>query len=149
MSPDIERTIFHYYPQRALVSPLENESIRWDYDADYSTLKAVLRELEVLDPQLRSGTRGRYDISEEIVLFDSLRLQLSYIGPYAALDYGLERELGEAERDRRRAVERVLTGHGLSVLGQGDLDEQVPWIQHGTPTGIATVWDCLFVHPEA
>src|SRR5260221_12091320 len=99
MNSDLERTIIHYYPQRALVSPLENDAISWDYDSSYVTLKGVLAELEKIDPSVRPGTRGRYDISEELVVADSIRLQLCYIGPYAALNYGFDRDLDEDERE--------------------------------------------------
>lgn len=145
MTPEIERTIIHYYPQRALVSPLENEEINWDYDADYATLKGVLRDLKTVDPDLRPGTRGRYDISEEVVLFDDLRVQLSYIGPFAALNYGLHQDLDEDTRERIERIEKILERHGLLLLAEEELDENVPWIQPSA----ATVWNCLFVHPEA
>lgn len=150
MNSELERTIIHYYPQRALVSPLENDTISWDYDPSYATLKAVLAELKSIDPGLRPGTRGRYDISEEQVLLDTLRLQLCYIGPFAALNYGLDRELDEDEREVVRRVEKLLEKHGILLLEHQDLEEIVPWIQHGTPgRRSATVWNCLFVHPEA
>ena len=145
MTPEIERTIIHYYPQRALVSPLDNDDINWDYDSDYSTLKGVLRDLKTLDPELRPGTRGRYDISEEVLLFNELRVQLSYIGPFAALNYGLGQDLDEDTRERIERIEKILEKHGLVLLAEDELDECVPWIQPSA----ATVWHCLFVHPEA
>ncbi len=145
MTPEIERTIIHYYPQRALVSPLDNDDINWDYDSDYSTLKGVLRDLKTLDPELRPGTRGRYDISEEVLLFNELRVQLSYIGPFAALNYGLGQDLDEDTRERIERIEKILEKHGLVLLAEDELDESVPWIQPSA----ATVWHCLFVHPEA
>ena len=148
MNSELERTIIHYYPKRALVSPLDDEQVSWDYDPAYGTLKAVLSELKKVDPDLRPGTRGRYDISEELVLIDAIRVQLCYIGPYAALNYGLERDLDEDEREVVRRVEGVLSKHGISLLEESDLDEMVPWIQHGS-RGRATVWNCLFVHPES
>lgn len=150
MSPDIEQTIIHYYPQRALVSPLDDENIAWDYDSDYRSLKALLSELEAIDTNLRPGTRGSYDISEELVLFGAIRLQVSYIGPFAALNYGLHSDLDENGRANLRAVEGLLAKHGFQILNDEALDEVVPWIQHGTHTGSqATVWNCLFVHPDA
>lgn len=149
MNSDLERTIIHYYPQRALVSPLENDTIHWDYDTGYTTLKAILAELKAIDPAHRPGTRGRHDISEEVVLLGTLRLQLCYIGPYAALNYGLERDLSEDERDAIRRVEKILEKHGVQILSDRELGETVPWIQRGTARGTpATVWNCLFVHPD-
>lgn len=148
MNSELERTIIHYYPQRALISPLDNEAITWDYDPNYGTLKAIIAELKALDPKLRPGTRGRYDISEELVLIDDVRLQLCYIGPYAALNYGIERELDEDQRELVRRIEKIFDKHGVQLLPEAELDEMVPWIQHGTK-GRATVWNCLFVHPEA
>lgn len=150
MIPVIEQTIIHYYPQRALVSPLENENISWDYDSEYRSLKGLLADLEALDPKMRPGTRGAYDISEELVLFGSIRLQVSYIGPFAALNYGLPSDLDEAGRANLRAIEKLLTKHGFQTLNDEALEEVVPWIQHGVETGAnATVWNCLFVHPDA
>jgi hypothetical protein len=146
MNSDLERTIIHYYPQRALISPLENDGVSWDYDPSYGTLKQILADLKSVDPSTRPGTRGRYDISEELVLKESIRLQLCYLGPYAALNYGLERELDEDERELVRRVERVLEKYGVMLLDEGDLEETVPWIQQGAMG--ATVWNCLFVHPE-
>lgn len=147
MNSELERTIIHYYPQRALVSPLENDNVSWDYDPSYGTLKAVLADLKKIDPELRPGTRGRYDISEELILIDELRLQLCYLGPYAALNYGVERDLDEDQRELVRRVEGVLEKHGIALLPEQELDDPVPWIQHGTASR-ATVWNCLFVHPE-
>src|SRR5574339_1161009 len=98
MAPAVERTIIQYYPGQSLVSPLDDERIVWDYDADNAILRAVVRALTELDPTLRSGTRGRYDLSEELILFDELRLQLCYLGPYAALNYGVERARSEEAR---------------------------------------------------
>lgn len=149
MSPDIEQTIIHYYPQRALVSPLDDENINWDYDSDYRTLKALLAELKTLDPELKPGTRGSYDISEELLVFGRIRLQVSYIGPFAAVNYGVGESLDEATRANLRDVERLLDKHGFQLLKDEALDETVPWIQHGTNKGSeTTVWHCLFVHPE-
>jgi hypothetical protein len=149
MDSGVERTIIHYYPRRALVSPLDNEAVTWDYDPSYAALKAVLADLARIDPDLRPGTRGRYDISEELILAGSIRLQLCYIGPYAALNYGVDRDLDEDEREILRRTEKVLEKHGLELLDKRALDELVPWIQHGTPERQrATVWNCLFVHPE-
>jgi hypothetical protein len=149
MAPDVERTIIQYYPKQALVSPLDDERIVWDYDTDNAILRALIAELEALDPSLRNGTRGRYDISEELILFDALRLQLCYLGPYAALNYGVERTLGEEARERARRIREILEGRGVTLLSEAELDESVPWIRHGLPAGArATVWNCLFVHPE-
>lgn len=148
MTPEIERTIIHYYPTRALVSPLENEGIAWEYDSDNSTLKSLVADLKDLDPELRPGTRGRYDISEELLLFGGMRLQLSYIGPFAALNYGVEADLDEDQREYVRRIEKALDAHGIMLLEESELSEMVPWIQQGA-RGSATVWNCLFVHPEA
>ncbi|MCB9650463.1 MAG: hypothetical protein H6730_28325 [Deltaproteobacteria bacterium] len=148
MTPEVEQTIIHYYPQRALVSPLDNADISWDYDTDNRSLKALLVDLENLDPDLRPGTRCNYEISEELVLFEKVRLQLSYIGPFAALNYGLPQDLDEDGRERVRRLESMLAKHGFQILNDDTLDEVVPWIQQGTIQN-ATVWNCLFVHPDA
>jgi hypothetical protein len=150
MAPDVERTILHYYPKQALVSPLDDEQIAWDYDVDNAVLRAVIADLQTLDPTLRNGTRGRYDISEELILFDNLRLQICYLGPFAALGYGVERRLNEDARERADRIRQILEEHGIAVLSTTDLEESVPWIRHGLPRGThANVWSCLFVHPEA
>jgi hypothetical protein len=150
MMPAIEQTIIHYYPQRALVSPLDDESINWDYDSEYRNLKGLLADLEAMDSAMRPGTRGAYDISEELVVFESIRLQVSYIGPFAAMNYGLPSELDESGRANLKSVQDALTKHGFQVLNDDALGEPVPWIQQGAHTGSnATVWNCLFVHPEA
>lgn len=150
MDSEIERTIIHYYPQRALVSPLQSDSIVWDYDPEYSTLKRVIAELQGLDPSLGPsavvpGTRGRYDLGEELILCGSIRLQLSYLGPFAASCFQLGRELDEGERELERKAIAILGRHGIRVLPPEVLAEPVPWIQHGGP---ADVWSCLFVLPE-
>ncbi|MCK6544390.1 hypothetical protein L6R52_00840 [Myxococcota bacterium] len=147
MDSEIERVIIHYYPQRALVSPLASDAITWDYDTGYATLKSILAALKALDPELKPGTRGRYDISEELVIVGGLRLQLSYLGPFAALNHGLDRELDEDARELARRATEILERHGVRVLSEEELDERVPWIQ--LPKGnTATVWSCLFVLPE-
>jgi hypothetical protein len=143
----IEQTITHYYPRRALVSPLDDASITWEYDPKYETLKAVLADLKQLDPELRPGTRASYDVSEEVILFDRLHLQLSYVGPFAALNYRVEEETDEVDQERSRRIREVVERHGLRLLESQELGEAVPWIQHGLPSGTtATVWDCLFLN---
>jgi hypothetical protein len=145
MQSEIERTIMRYYPQRALVSPLDQQAAPWDYDPEHRVLKAILKDLEAIDAKLRPGTRGAYDISEELVLADGQRLQICYLAPYAAWNYGLERDDDPGARELRRKVEAVLKKHGVFILTQDDLAEGVPWIQHGSA---ATVWNCLFVRDE-
>jgi hypothetical protein len=144
MDADLERTIIHYYPRRVLQTPLDNDAINWDYDPSFKQLKTILSELKTIDPELRPGTRGRYDISEELVVFKTVRLQLSYLGPYGALNHGLARELDEDEREIVRRVKKVLDKHGVRILNDGELSDRVPWIQHGS----ATIWDCLFLLPH-
>jgi len=145
MHSDIEQTIMQYYPQRSLVSPLDNDDIRWDYDPEHKSLKELLEDLKTIDPDVRPGTRGDYVISEEIVVLDGLRLQVCYLGPYAAVNYGFDRDFSEKERDALKDVKAALAKHGFTLLENDDLTEQVPWIQHGTET-MATVWNCLFAH---
>lgn len=141
MSPDVERTIVHFYPRRALSSPLLDDGIAWSWDADNAILKALLSDLEALDGDLAPGTRGGYDVSEELIAFGDVRVQLSYLGPFAAIDYGTK-PLPRAERPEFVArVRDALRTHGYLVLSQTELDEEVPWIHHGG----ATVWACLFV----
>jgi hypothetical protein len=149
MTPEIERTIIQYYPRQALISPLDDDGIHWDYDPDNATLRSIVASLAQIDGSMRNGTRGRYDISEEVILFDFFRVQLCYIGPYAAVNFGLGRRLTEEQRDQLRQITEVLEEHGVTVLAEADLVESVPWIRHGTHNGSgATVWNCLFVHPE-
>jgi hypothetical protein len=142
--PDVEATIAHFYPERRLANPSGNRAIVWSYDPKNTTLKAIVSELEALAPT-RAGTRGRYDLSEELEI-GALRLQLSYLGPYAALNYGItsDVDLDGALVDRQAAsdVRRILDRHRVQLLTTSELDEQVPWI--GT---YATVWNCLFVLP--
>jgi hypothetical protein len=149
MRSDVERTIMHYYPQRALVSPIDNDTVTWDWDPSYTVLKAILAQLEGMDPTMRPGTRASYDISEEVVLGGKIHLQLSYIGPYAAIDYGLEREEDDEDtREMKRRVEKTLETHGVDVLSTLELEEKAPWIQHGLEAKRpATVWQCLFLLP--
>lgn len=150
MAPDIEQAIIHHYPRQALVSPLEDENVAWDYDSDNSRLRALVADLRRLDPELRPGTRGDYAVSEELVLFGGTRLQVSFIGPFAALDYGLSPKLDEEGRANVREVEAVLARHDFQILKDEVLEEAVPWIKHGVGEGgQATVWNCLFVHPDA
>ncbi len=147
MAPEIERVIMHYYPQRVLQSPLDNDGIRWDYDADHRVLKSLVADLTRLDPGLRPGTRGGYDVSEELVLMDELRLLVCYLGPYVAWSHDLDLE-SEDGREVRRRAEVILREHGLVLLDKDVLEQSVPWIQHGTH-GSATVFHCLFVNDEA
>lgn len=145
MRSDIERAIIHYYPERALANPAENAAITWSYDADHAILKAVLGDLQAIDAGAHPGSRGANDLSEEVVLGE-LHLQLSYLGPWAALNHALERDLSEDEREMARRIERALQKHGIEILSTEDLAEPVRWIRHGAPDGeAATVWSCLFV----
>jgi hypothetical protein len=147
MDSALERIIIHYYPARALASPLADGNIRWDYDADNQVLKTILRELEEADLSVRAGTRSDYQIGEELVVGGRVRLQLSYLGPYAAIAHGPgagPRMTDDATEDLVRTIEDVLAAQGVRVLSQDELDETVPWIRHGGP---ATVWQCLFALP--
>ncbi len=150
MRSDIEQTILHYYPNRILRSPLDDGSITWTWDTDHAELKALLRDLEAIDPEMANGTRCAYDISEELVLQKQIRLQLSYLGPYAAIDHA--RNADDDDEDRRevkRRIERALEAHGIELLAEHELDEAAPWIQHGLEDRRpATVWQCLFLLPD-
>ncbi len=142
MRPEVERAIAHFYPRRALVSPWEDPSVVWSYDPKGVISKAIVRDLESLDPGTRPGTRGEYDLSEELEI-GAIRLQLSYLGPFAALDYRLavEVDLDGHPLDRRAGdVRRILERHDTLVLSTGELEERADWIRNH-----ATVWDCLFV----
>jgi len=138
--PDVAATIAHFYPDRRLADPTENRAIVWSYDPKSTTLKAIVSEL-----QARAGTRGGYDLSEELEI-GALRLQLSYLGPYAALNYGIasDVDLDGTIVDRQAAsdVRRILEKHRVQLLTASELDERAPWI-----ATYATVWDCLFVLP--
>lgn len=136
VSPDVHRTIAHFYPGGKLISPRENRSIRYEHDPKNVTLRAIVAELEAIDKNTRPGTRGRYDLSEELELGEH-KLQLSYLGPYAALDY----EEDPFEDETAAKIRAVLERHGVRLLAHAELDERVPALD-------ATVWDCLFVLPE-
>lgn len=144
MNSELERTIIHFYPKGALTSPLDDPTIDWTWDPRNEVLKALLADLQAIDPEVRPGTRGDYVISEEQIVGDDLRIQLSYLGPYAALNYRADRDLDEDRRERLRRVEKVLEKHGYLLIREDDLEERVPWIRHGGP---ATAWNCLFEHP--
>lgn len=137
VSPDVHRTIAHFYPGGELISPWENRSIRYEHDSKNVALRAIVAELEQIDKNTRPGTRGRYDVSEELEVGEH-KLQLSYLGPFAALDYEEELFEDEAAAKIRAALER----HGVRLLSHAELIERVPSLD-------ATVWDCLFVIPEA
>lgn len=147
MDSAIERIVVHYYPSRTLVSPLADRNIRWEYDADNQVLKTILRALEKAELGVRAGTRSDYQIGEELVVGDRVRLQLSYLGPYAAIAHGAGggRTMTDDETDDVvRTIEDVLAAHGVRVLSKEELDEPVLWITHGGP---ASVWQCLFSLP--
>lgn len=147
MSPEIERTIIHYYPNRALTSPVQSDDIGWDYDPDHRTLERILEALEERLPEVKPGDRGGYDISEELVLAPAVRLQLCYLGPYAAINHRLPASIAVDGYDHGvvRLAREVLRRNGVTVLDQSELDEVVPWIQVSRAAGqAATVWDCLF-----
>ena len=150
MDSEIERTIIHYYPQRALVSPLQSDVVRWDYDTSYATLKSILAELKTVDPLLRPGTRGRYDISEELVLCDVVNVQLCLLGPYVAVNHGVARSPDAWARDLGSSVEVAMRACGIEVLGDDVLQLPAPWIRFvgTTPRRPATVYECLFLHPK-
>lgn len=145
MKHHVEEAIMHYYPKRALLSPLKDPSVRWSYDPKYQQLKALLEELKEIDPSAKPGTRPSFDISEELVLRKAIHVYLSYLGPFAAINHGLVDDLDEAQQETLRATERALARHKFDVLTESELTELVPWIvQGGAPP--ATVWDCLFVN---
>jgi hypothetical protein len=141
--PDVERTILHFYPRRELKSPVGDPEVVWDYDPSFQRLKAVLAELKVLDPGMEPSARSRGELSEEVVLLGGLRLTLSYLGPYAALNHGMERPSGEVAWDGERAIQQTLDRHGIQLLAEEALTEAVPWITRGR----ADVWACLFAGP--
>jgi hypothetical protein len=140
MDAAIERIIVHCYPTGMLASLRADSS---DYDADHRVLKAILRELEEADLMVKQGTRSDYRIGEELVV-SGVRLQLSYLGPYAAIAHGPgggPLMTDDDTDDVVRTIEDVLGDHGVRVLSREELDETAEWIRHGGP---ATVWQCLF-----
>ncbi len=146
MDSEIERTIFHYFPERKLESPLKNRAVTWDYDPRYTALKAVLSQLKAVDSSLRPGTRGHYDLSEEVVFRGgAVRLQLSYLGPFAALNHLHDVELSEDDRELQSRIRQVLQRNRITVLDAATLTERVGWIPSALKGRAATVWNCLFV----
>lgn len=143
MNAEVERTIIQFYPRRALVSPLDDANVSWSWDVDNRELKATVAALKALDPDMRPGTRGSYDVSEELILFGDVRVQLCYLAPFAAIDHQIRRGPDAEYRQQKRRIEQVLDAHGYELLLDRELEQHVPWIQ---PAG-ATVWECLFVPP--
>lgn len=137
---EIERAVIRHYPEQALATPKS-----YEYDSTYATLKQVLADLRKIDPGLTPGTRTRPELSEEWILIGTLRLQLSIVGPFAALNYGVEHDLDEDERELAERIRGVLDEHGIALLEPVDLDERVPWIRRGQA---ANVWNCLFAFPD-
>src|SRR5689334_22359621 len=84
---EVERIVVNYYPRRTLVSPLGDHSISWQHDVEYRSLLGVLEALAKLGHTIGPGVRSPYDISEEWIVGDALHLQLSYLGPFAAIDH--------------------------------------------------------------
>jgi len=146
MDHHIEDTIAKFYPKQVLISPLSDPSVNWAYDPKYEKLKALLTELREMDSTAHPGTRPNFDISEEVVLLDNIHIYLSYLGPFAAINYGDDLELDESQQEAVRAVERLLARHKVTLLDDGELDESVAWITAGTTGRHARVWDCLFVN---
>jgi hypothetical protein len=146
MDKGIEKTVMQYYPERLLASPLDNERIRWDYDPNHALLKKVVAALSRIDPTLRAGSRGDYVISEEVVLLDGIKLQLSYLGPYAALNYGAKQPLSHKDAVVVEKVRTVLNEHNITLLSENDLNEASTWIRGTHDEKAITVWNCLFAN---
>jgi hypothetical protein len=145
VSPEIQRTIERHYPKRALTDPADDPSVKWSWDVDNSILRAIVAELSALDPVTRPGTRGRHSISEEL-LVGRLHVQLSHLGPFAALNHragsALDVEIDPQILARAEEIRRVLGVHGVMLLELEALDAPSEWIAG------ATVWDCLFEGPK-
>ncbi|MEL6183474.1 MAG: hypothetical protein AAFU79_02545 [Myxococcota bacterium] len=136
--------IGHFYPQRALCSPLDDPSIVWPWDPSHQCLRATVEALRSLDPSLRPGTRGQLEVSEELVLGDGVRIQLSFLSPFAAVDFDRMRPL--ADRSVTPKAVSVIESFGYTVLS----DEELRASARGIQVGSARVWDCLFApFPEA
>jgi hypothetical protein len=146
MNDQTERTIMKFYPKQALASPLTDTSITWSYDPKYEQLKALLTELRGLDSEAHAGTRVTFDISEEVVLRENVHVYLSYLGPFAAINFGLAVEWDESQQECARAVERALARHKYTLLDDAELEEGVAWIVSRTGGNAPRVWDCLFVN---
>lgn len=145
MRADIERTIMRYYPAQRLESPLEH-GVPWDWDPDHARLQSLLQDLEGLDPSVRSGTGGGYVVGEEVVLAEGLRLQLSYLGPYAALVVHPSHKLSEVQADMVRQLRSTVDKHGFELLDEGTLQEPAAWLE--VSGARATVRTCLFEGPR-
>lgn len=137
---ELERIVMHYYPRRRLEAPSANAGVRWEHDPGLRKLRDVTRELEKIHATVHKGARGGLEVSEEWIVGGRLRVQLSYLGPYAALNFGYSETLDEDLSRLYEAVERALGKHGVAVLNREELEERVPWIDGGR----ANVWSCLF-----
>lgn len=140
LADDVERIIMHYYPRRRLEPPSANTAVGWEHDPGLRKLREVTRELEKIHAPVHKGARGGLEVSEEWIVGGRLRVQLSYLGPYAALNFGHAEALDEDLSRLYEAVERALGKHGVTVLNLGELEASVPWIDGAR----ATVWSCLF-----
>ena len=149
MRSDIERVILHYYPGGALRSPLGVEGITWDFDTEHAQLRALVSALEGLSDQTRPGTRGQYDISEEILVGGRVRLQVSYLGPFATLNRGeTQAPTDEDERALIEDTQQLCRKHGMELLTDAVVNEPVSWVRSAPGTPQATVWTCLFCIDE-
>ncbi len=145
MRSDIERTIMRFYPSGTLKNPIQEAGLSWDFDPKHATLKRLMAALDALESGKKSGARGGFDVSEEVVLGDRLHLSLCYLGPYAAVNHGAgSRPADEDERALLDDVARILERHGYELLDEPTLNESVGWIREGQ----ATVWSCLFAPDE-
>lgn len=142
MRADIERAIMRYYPGQTLRSPLDDDTVVWDWDRDHNKLRSLLQDLEQLDSTLRPGTAAAYDIAEEVVLVDGLRLLISYLGPFVAVNAHPLHRPSEAQVDMLTQVRPALQRHGFELLDDATLNERASWLE--ASGAIATVRTCLF-----
>ncbi len=130
MQTDIQQVVAQFYPKHQWVSPLTEEGISWDYDPKNEKLKMLLEALKAIDPTLQLGTQGDYVVGEDVVLFEHVRLWVSYLGPYAALEVFDGGAGPEVLREAKSRVLAVLEKHGLRVLDERELAEAATWF-HG------------------
>lgn len=131
-----------FYPHHVLRNPTCDRSIVWNFDPKNTKLQRFIETLRG-SHATRLGTRSTFDTSEELIVEDQIAIQLSYLAPYAALNF----EIFNPEIDAQllSSVRTLLSDHGYRVLSNAQLRAPVSWFVECE----VSVWEALFVPDEA
>ena len=150
MREDIRKLIDRYYPEPVYFNPLDRAECLHDTSSQHKLIYQIIGEIrsKVERDNLVHTSDQDYDLSEEIVIRDTIVLRISYLGPFAHLNtQNAKDKFSSRELDFIIfRIKDILAKYEILLLSDDEVNEAVPKLTPGDSVvgEKVTVWNCLF-----